>query len=283
MNVASADSENINLEDFDIDTGRDAIRLSLDFKRDLPDYDILDHITWDRWENVPGAYKLEIVGIHNSLLGQVRRRFVTQLEDDLDIEWNLSNMSISEYRDRQARINNEYNPYGEWWDRSWIYSLPPEKGGAPRKPIIKTVGWDIQITDSTPLVGWFKQQFDKLGDIWISVDHEFNEVRGVERNNKKNSKDAKDYNHLRIQEANIGVERPWRWFESGFYHLRFKPTVKISSNAESGFLDEAALRIQVELYMDDKSSHFGTLNFFVRHDFNEKDTFFSVFFELVNF
>lgn len=263
----------------------DSDLLKLDFRFTPPEETILDHISWNRWQNVPGAYSLEFVGIQRLALDQVKRRIRHQAEDDLRRQWNLSNMPYAEFTERMNQASSEFNPYGEWWERSWIYSLPPEKGGAPRRPIVETIGWDIKITRNTPLVGWFKQQFDKLGDIWISTDHEFDEERGTgpRRNDGRIDNDPKDIGQIQIEQANIGIERPWRWFESSFYHFRFKPTLKLASDARTMFIEEAALRIQTELFLDNKTKHFATISFFVRHDFEDDNTFFSVFFELVNF
>jgi hypothetical protein len=259
--------------------------LTLDFRFDLPEYSILNHVTWNDWRHVPGAYRLELVGLQKMLLNQVQRKIQHQAEDDLRRQWNLSNMPYSEFSARMSGINSSYNPYGEWWERSWMHSLPPEKGGAPRRPVVERVGWDIEITRHTPFVGWFKQQFDRLGDIWISADHEFDEERGtgVQRNDGRVDNNPEDIGKLKIQEANIGIERPWRWFESGFYHFRFKPTMKFASDTRTGFVDEVALRVQTELFYDDKKKHFATVSLFVRHDFKDENTFFSIFFELVNF
>jgi hypothetical protein len=40
---------------------------------------------------------------------------------------------------------------GNWWDRTWEESLPPEKGGAPLRPYVHTHGRDLTILELGPL------------------------------------------------------------------------------------------------------------------------------------
>lgn len=262
--------------------------LKLDYYTDKSynSLNILSSVSYQNWEEVPGAYSIEFVGIHEMILNQVKKKIQRQAEDDLRREWNLSNMSYSEFKTRMNRIDDEYNPYGSWWERPWHYSLPPEKGGAPKQQIVETIGWDIQITENTPLLGWLKLQFNKLGDIWISADHEFDEESGksIDRNDRKNENYLrKDLNQIKLEQADLGIERPWRWFEDDFYHLRFKPTLKLATNSSTTFIEELALKIQTELYYGYQRKEFGLLGLFIKHDLTDNNTFFSIVFEFTSF
>jgi hypothetical protein len=259
--------------------------LSLNYFDDLPKSNILNHVYLNDWSHVPGAYRLKFVGIHDMVLGQVQRRLSKQLRDDLRIEYTRSNMQESEFRQRMEAISSEYNPYGNWWERSWMHSLPPEQGGAPKVPVVNEIGWEISL-ENAPIVGWFKKQFDKLGDMWISVDHEFDEESGPNPNRRDGkTTDEGDFNQLKVRKANLGIDQDYRWFESSFYHVRFKPTLRLTSSNTSdyGFVEEIAVRVQVDLFVRDKTNHFATVNFFVSHDLEEENTYFSVFLEFVNF
>lgn len=290
--MTSTYAETDNPPDLDssanISTYRDldlSASISFNYYDDLPRPNILKHVYLNDWSHVPGAYRMKFVGIHGAILGQVQRRLSKQLRDDLRIEYTRSNMSESVFRERMGAISNEYNPYGNWWDRSWMYSLPPEKGGAPKEPVVNEIGWDISI-DNMPVIGWFKKQFDKLGDMWISVDHEFDEESGPNPNRRDGkTTNSGDFNQLKVREANLGIDQDYRWFESSFYHVRFKPTLRLTSSNTSnyGFVEEVAVRVQVDLFVRDKKKQFATFNFFVSHDLEEQNTYFSVFLEFVNF
>lgn len=246
-----------------------------------PDYNIMDHITWNKWSNVPGAIQLEFIGIHGDIFSQINKRIKQQAQDDLRIQYNLSNMSDSNFRTRMEATNVSHNFYGEWGDRSWIHSLPPEKGGAPKDPIIYSYGWELN-TEAIPLVGWFKEKFSNLGDIWISADHEFEEERGPtpQRNDRKVDNNPDNLANPRISSASLLAKEEYRWFEGKNFHLRFRPIIKMTTDTLT-MVEEIALRTQIELYSDNKSNHFGNINLFVKHDFADNNTFFSAFIEVL--
>ena len=67
---------------------------------------------------------------------------------------------IKHARSQVRRYSRRYREYGEgkhrdidvwneavslsgWWSRSWMASLPPEKGGAPAQPYVHTIGKEI--------------------------------------------------------------------------------------------------------------------------------------------
>jgi hypothetical protein len=219
------------------------------------------------------------------VLSHLRRRIKTEATDDLRREWNYGHISDSEFRRRMNYINRAPpGPYGEWWERAWFHSLPPEKGGAPLEPEIHQVGWNINIPLGFTPYWWAKRKIENVGDIWLSADNDTPEEAGPDpqRRDGRVSNDRRDHGKLQRPTPILNVERPYRWFEGGFYHLRFRPSVRFRPNEDlTQMIDEVSMRVQVELYSTHKQQHWGNVNFFVRYDISDKELFLNVQFEII--
>jgi hypothetical protein len=248
------------------------------------EYNILNHITFGT-PKVPGFVYIEYIGIHNIIFSQARQRIKLQAQNDLRREWNLSSMSDSEFRYRMDNINTEPpGPYGYWWERPWNYSLPPEKGGAPLKPEIMQIGWELNMPKGFTPYWWIKSQIDRIGDIWLSSDIESPEETGSDpqRRDGEVQNDREGHGKLQRPLPELRVAREYRWFESGFYHLRFKPSMRFrpDENLES-MIDEISMRMQIELYVSNKKIHFGNINFFAKYNISDNEAFLDAQFEII--
>lgn len=128
-----------------------SIDLSSTLRIDLESYryyepsetDWLDSITMRQLP--PGSLQYQFTGFHRFAVRHARsqyRRFVRRAArrgwyvrpEDHD-HWPLFNNRAE--RDFVGGFNN-----GAWWQRSWMDSLPPEKGGAPATPVVHVYGSD---------------------------------------------------------------------------------------------------------------------------------------------
>jgi hypothetical protein len=101
-----------------------------------PKSNFLDSVTMIRLP--PGSLKVRYEGLHKLILRQANnqfRRFVRKYETPDDD------------RIRLTHWNNKGWSSNEWWQRSWMDSLPSAQGGAPDEVYVHTIGseneWSI--------------------------------------------------------------------------------------------------------------------------------------------
>lgn len=246
------------------------------------EYNILDYITFNN--PTPSTVKIEYVGLHQLVLSQLEKRISNEATDDLRREYNLTNITDSEFRRKMEFLNRDPpGPNGYWWERPWYDSLPPGKNGAPKELTVYQKGLDFRIPKWFIPYWWIRKQIASLGDIWIGTDTEFSEELGIlpHRNDGVVVNKRKAHGKLQKPLPTINI-RQRHWFKNSFYHLRFKPSVRFKpSKGMNRIIDEASLRFRIELYSNPGRIHFADLNFYIRHNIPENDTFFSVHFNFI--
>jgi hypothetical protein len=151
------------------------LRLSLDLN--VPRYepttkDFIDSITM--FDPPPGSLRYRFEGLHGFVMKHVRsqyRRFVRRAVKE---GWHVIRDQDSSERELYRHIDdNRGDPFmnGVWWTRSWLYSLPPEKGGAPAKPYVHTYGEEnaVKLGPFT-ITNTFKIKFDYIAFFELNPD-----------------------------------------------------------------------------------------------------------------
>jgi hypothetical protein len=264
-------------------------RLSLEYSyNNLKHYikrDYIDDITFGI--NIPGTLKYSYVGVEGAIVGQIEKRAKHIAQRRLRQLIHHGNISEEEIKLETAAIDGPTNFYGNWWDRDWFYSLPEEKGGAPRKISTVYVGKKILVPKDWPVVSFLKKQYDRLGDIWVRNDHIYDEERtktgapiGETKEKEKRENDINDFDKIKLRETSIlfdANEINQEWFKGKFYHFRFKPSIRIKGGSDpKDFVDEVSTRFVIELFMK-KRKHVADLIFFVKYNIPEDEFLASVF------
>lgn len=149
------------------------ITLSFDVKRYVPsDYSFVDAVTMRKLP--PGSLYTTFDGFHGVVVKHLRgqyRRFTRRAarrgwlvqQDD-----NGPFMGLYE-----AQAHAQVNPLsnGEWWQRRWYESLPPEKGGAPATPYIHTIGEEVSFKYGPfTVTNTLKLKFDYIAFFEVNPD-----------------------------------------------------------------------------------------------------------------
>lgn len=235
--------------------------------------------------HIPGASRIEYVGLHGMFFSQLNRRIKAQGRSNLRREYNNGMLGDIEFRQRMEVL--EYSMEDQWYDRSWYHSLPPEKGGAPKNPVRIEVGWQIRF-EAIPVISWIHKKIQSLGDIWIEHDHYFDDQEdglGLIRPDRREDNSKNDHDKLGIDDPlpDIVVIQD-RWYKSSAYHLRFKPSARFRpTNDASRIIDEVGFKFLIELFVNGGRRYFADLVFFISHDIPKNNTIFTVALQLANF
>lgn len=95
----------------------------------------------------PGSLHIEYEGFQSFLVRKLQSRYRSLWKDQLELLYDETNMTDAEYRRAREEMNLAFADLkvGRWWERSWLESLPPEKGGAPELPWVHEVGQEIDV------------------------------------------------------------------------------------------------------------------------------------------
>lgn len=239
-------------------------------------YSFVDYFKQD-WTTVSGASRIEYVGVHDIVIPYLQRRFVRYAKDQLWEYYHLSNMSQETFDRELAEIDSQWHYYGEWWDRPWFYSLPVERGGAPRNPQKVEVGWKISIPKNFPVIYWIKEQIMSLGDIWLTDERAYINLR--DSNQVRQYITPHDDPREELKEpVNVIFEgQGYSWYNGTNHHLRFRPSIRISPGLTlKEIFSEYNFKVVIETYIKDHTVHLADLVFTLSHDINNDIVYGSV-------
>jgi hypothetical protein len=242
---------------------QDEIDFDFDLKIKYPKYEdrpFVENFSHN-WSHVPGATKIRLIGVHDTVISYIVRRF-RRLARDQVYEYYDEFDGMNRLSERQRdleEINSTYNPRGDWWSRSWLHSMPPEKGGAPKAVQIHSIGWEISIPKNFPILYFFKRQWDKIGDIWLDDERAYINIKN--RSVGAEEAAAVPYNEELQEPINVVLESDHAWYKGINYHLRFRPAIRVRPGRTwHEIFQEFSLKMAIELYTD-KKVHFGDLIF----------------------
>jgi hypothetical protein len=246
--------------------------ITLDFH--YPTYEdqpLINHFPCD-WKTVPGAVHLDLVGIHDMVISYLQRRLSRYAEDQLWLFYNESNISEQKLYEELIEVNSKLSYYGDWWDRPWFYSLPPEKNGAPRKVQKIEFGWELTIPKSMPILGWLKEKFESIGDIWLTDERAYVNIKDQQSGQLRSNKQANDPETEIKEPINAVIEgSSYAWYRGLNYHLRFRPTIRVSPGIEwRDILNEYSFKIVIEIFIRNHTIHFADIMFIFRHNLKEE-------------
>ena len=252
--------------------------ISLNYKP--PSY--LNHFSHS-WNHVPGAVEFEFVGTHDVLLSYMGRRARRYAREQLWDYYNQSSMTLQTYRRESDEISSKWKYYGNWWNRSWQHSLPPEQGGAPRRPQKRKVGWSIDIPRYVPVLWWIKTKIESLGDIWLDDERAYTNLQRNSRTQQYQDPNSPK-SEARERVAVIIAGEDYSWYNGMNYHFRFRPSVRIKPGSTlRDIFTEYSLKVVIEVFVQNHAIHFADLVFSFRHDIQNEDIIGSASFVLLVF
>ena len=103
----------------------------------------LDQITMRNYPR--GSTHIEYRGLYKptiKLLYRTYKRFWSQSDRDENNYRRIESLRALERSKQQ--VWDDFERGGKWWTRSWLESLPEDKGGAPTSPIYNYIGNDVE-------------------------------------------------------------------------------------------------------------------------------------------
>lgn len=122
---------------------------TIDYNLRLPEYVPDKDITFTDQTSLtylpPGSLRIEYRGLYKPIMRQVYRRFQKFWHDSLKEQINfMSDAEIRQELFEQETAWIDHVNGGQWWTRSWIFSLNPDNGGAPAKPYVHIIGTNTE-------------------------------------------------------------------------------------------------------------------------------------------
>jgi hypothetical protein len=135
---------------------------ALDVRLELPTYrcvprdarrgDFLQEVALTR---LPvGSLIVSYEGIEGYIVKKVQSRLRNQWRTSLRDAYEEGAISTDRYISRlqhMGEVLGDFRAGGRWWERSWLDSLTPERGGAPARPYEHTIGERLDVIKLGPI------------------------------------------------------------------------------------------------------------------------------------
>lgn len=175
---------------------------------------------WSDYANQPSRkIRIEYAGIQRvafDQLGKLANRYYKQQLRDY---WDQSYLHPMELDRRIRQFNIESSDtHDRWWDRSWIESLSPEKGG--QTTITHQVGSKIEVIRIGPIAfnneGRFSWETWRV-DVEDNIDSPLTDIEAIQ-------------NQAFQDKYNLGIRSPEAEYTSEWYQIRFAAKVNIRAD-----------------------------------------------------
>jgi hypothetical protein len=239
-------------------------RIAFNFRsyRGIPSFEeIPQDWTFGR-PDLRGYVQYEFKGLWKYGVREIRSRFSREYRNQLRDFWQQSNEHQYGWCDYQRDLD-EFSSGGtlyNWWtNRTWMDSLPIEKGGAPTHRII-TYGREGDWFDLGPFTVShdLKVKIKKIG-LYIDGEQPLQDL--------KQKYLPADEENPNLNEANLGAEEQ-SWYKSDLWKVKFKPSVSIKPFGGSEFTDilrRVSAKAEVQLFTK-RGLHFGNIECAAQYD-----------------
>jgi len=149
------------------------LRLSFEDYSSSPTDDWLQAVTMTSFP--PGSLIIRYDGLHGLVVKHARSQSRRLVRHAVKAGWyvqpeeNWSRRGFYEQLDHHDWSDSGLN--GSWWQRSWLESRPPEKGGAPAVPYVHTYGHENELRlGPFSITNTLKFRFDYIGFFELNPD-----------------------------------------------------------------------------------------------------------------
>lgn len=122
----------------------------------------------------PGSLQIEYRGIQGFVVRRLQSRYRSLWRGQIDLWYDETAMSDAERNAALTELGWAFADLrtGRWWERSWLDSRRPEKGGAPARPWVHTEGEALEVfrLGRVRLTNELKLRVDRLGELSLDAD-----------------------------------------------------------------------------------------------------------------
>ena len=236
----------------------------------------------------PGSLVIEYEGFQSFVVRKLQSRYRSLWRGQISLLYDETNMTDAEFRAamEDMALSLADHKTGRWWDRSWRDSLLPEKGGAPARPWVHTVGEELELfrIGAVHLSNELKLRVDKVAVFSLEADPGL--VYREREEISQPSRVARD--HARLQRAMIDPEDDWAprpttdrspvgrlptveplvalelrpartiFLEGVSWRFKVRPLLRLrlpDDMAPEGFVRTAAVRLGADMYLGQDERH----------------------------
>jgi hypothetical protein len=242
----------------------------------------------------PGSLVMRYEGIEGVVVRKATSRLKSLWNDSIRDRYEADLIDYDEYGDELTDMGNacaDFDAGGRWWDRSWLDSLTPERGGAPERPVVCQIGERLEVFRLGPLsvTNDLRARIDHLTVLRIDPDagqiYRHLDVRRLAHEHAHLRRDADEQDdHLpplspedgrRQREAEaapavrIILDPPDPGLLPGRWRLHLRPAASINPMHKGSIIDmvrDLSLRASLELYMGARPKKFMEIEALARFD-----------------
>lgn len=245
----------------------------------------------------PGSLMVRYEGIEGYVVRKAQSRLKSLWRDSIKDAWEGGVLDDHRY---EAELDEMYNTLGDfraggrWWERSWLDSLTPERGGAPAQPFIHYVGRRLDVLRVGPMrfTNDLKARIDRVtvlsfdpdgGQIYRDFD-----LRRLAREHARLQRSGDDLEDredelpaltgeqpdggLAEPMVRIVLEPPDPGLLPGYWRLRFRPSAGVNLFGEpSELVEEVSMRVALELFLGEERLKFMEIEALLSYDFQDND------------
>lgn len=283
------------------DLGRDPDRPifdDVDVRLELPSFSWLPHLGngADFLHQVsltrlpPGSLRMKYEGLEGIVVRKLNGRLKKIWRDSINDAWEAEMLDVDAYKaafnDMYERMG-DFNAGGRWWERSWLDSLTPERGGAPAQPFVHTIGERLEVFKLGPLSfsNDLRAHLDHFTVLRVDPDggqiYRDHDTERLAREHAHLKRDADDdpeelpaigLNRSSAQGTSeplvrITLEPPDPGLMPGYWRLRLRPQAAFRLSGDpADMIKEVSLRVTLELFIGEKRMKFMEIDALVEYE-----------------
>ena len=122
----------------------------------------------------PGSLQIEYRGVQGFIARRLQSRYRSLWRGQIDLWYDETALSDAERNAALTELGWAFADLrtGRWWERSWLDSRLPEKGGAPATPWVHTEGEALEVfrVGRVRLTNELKLRVDRVGELSLDAD-----------------------------------------------------------------------------------------------------------------
>lgn len=237
-----------------------------------PERNFPDQVTYHFGARAPGSMVVKYRGLQGFVMKHLQRRFRREWRktvSEIESETFITDAELTALRRRNAEATADHYMGGRWWERDWLFSLPPEKGGIYKGHYVHTVGQKVNVVEwgAFTLNNEFRARIDRVAFSLGATESErlFREPEADVKSVRADAMlgrevfdpdelDGLDATRPRpshrlpgVMDLWIGVEPTGRLLENLSWKFKIRPRVRVKVSMR-GIRTELRLRATIEIY-----------------------------------
>lgn len=238
----------------------------------------------------PGSLMIRYEGVEGVIVRKLERRMRKLWRDSIQDAYKAEMIDDVTYRaaftDMYERMA-DFQAGGRWWERSWMDSLVPERGGAPARPYTETIGQRLEVFKLGPLsfTNDLRAHVDSFTVLSVDPDggqiyrdHDYGRMAREHAHLKRDDEDDPDELPTIGIKRNVAqgtaeplvrivLEPPDPGLLPGYWRLRFRPQAAFRLSGDPmSMVKEVSLRVTLELFIGAKRTKFMEIDALVEYE-----------------